>query len=382
MTSTQTVPVVMYHSVLDAHSPAPELLHHLSFPGPIFRAQLDAINSMGYRTITLDDLWAWKQGQTQIPEKAVVLTFDDGYRNNWTLVHPELEKRDMCATLFVNPTFVRPAGDDEAASHAGYLSWDELRAMAESGVWRIESHTMTHDFRFTAPEIVDFHRPGTDYYWLYWLDRPDRKSHWMSDNWQAHVPYGRPVYRFGRALSGQVYHEDPAVRAGLEAHVVAHGGVNFFAQPGWREALLSLGRDLLAQHPGRMETEEEARARTLDELVASKREIEARVGQPVRHVCWPGGGYRPEWGALALEVGYRSYTLASREPGVNRQGTPPHEVKRLSFSHNLGRWGKLPGHIGYRLAVRAKLGATSESGFWAVVQRIARRFSSRGGGEV
>lgn len=374
--SEQIVPVLMYHSVLHPSTKAPALLQHLSITQQTFAAHLDRIQHMGYKTVTLDDLWGWKRGNVNLPKKAIVLTFDDGYLDNWIVAHPELAKRGMCATVFVNPTFVQSKRQSCGAStdpSLGYLSWQDLREMVASGVWSVESHTLTHDFTFVSPNIIDYHRPDTDYYWLYWLEYPNQKPCWIRDDWASKIPFGRPVFEFDRTLARPLYKENPLVRQVLEEFVREQGGAEFFSRKNWRQQLDNLAQKELMRDSGELETEASLEARVLHELTESKRVIEYYLERPVYHVCWPGGAYHPKWVDLALSVGYRSCTLSSRDSGANVRASPTHQVKRLSFSHNLGIWSGLPFHLAEKCMVTIKLHAISGNEPWKTIFPLVRR---------
>lgn len=84
-------------------------------------------------------------GLTALPPRAVALTFDDGYRDNYTNVFPVLRRYGFTATFFVITGKV---------GHPGYMSWAELREMSAAGML-IESHTVTHPVltRLPAPAL-------------------------------------------------------------------------------------------------------------------------------------------------------------------------------------------------------------------------------------
>jgi peptidoglycan/xylan/chitin deacetylase (PgdA/CDA1 family) len=108
----------------------------LSVSPDMFARQLDRLQAEGYTTISLYDLLAHLWQGAPLPEKAVVLTFDDGYRDNYANAFPLLRERGMTATLFVTTDFM-----DEA--RADYLTWDMAREMLAAGI-SIESHGRNH----------------------------------------------------------------------------------------------------------------------------------------------------------------------------------------------------------------------------------------------
>ena len=100
-----------------------------------FDAQMEYLSSHGYVTITPDELYSGLNGELELPKKPVLITFDDGYADNYTNAFPILKYYGMRATIFVIPAFV--------SKYKNYLTWEELREM-ESGGITIESHTMNH----------------------------------------------------------------------------------------------------------------------------------------------------------------------------------------------------------------------------------------------
>lgn len=99
-----------------------------------FAAQMDALKEDGYTTISVLDFLRAKKGKQELPEKPVIVTFDDGYSDNYTEALPILEKRGMKATLFMVTNDI---------GLPGYLSWDQLFDMEKRGI-ELGSHTANH----------------------------------------------------------------------------------------------------------------------------------------------------------------------------------------------------------------------------------------------
>lgn len=338
------VPVVMYHSV------GPEkpgwAWNHLVMPAAVFERQMRALRDHGWTAISLTDLRAHISSGAPLPEKPVVLTFDDGYLDNYVFAWPIMKRYGHRAVIWVSTDFVdpserlRPTLDDVLAGRAreedlpvtGFLSWAEMREMTASGTIEIQSHAVTHTWYPCGPEIVDFHRPrGVDGYephpWLGWNRFPARKYAYMTERPEDEVPPGTPVYRHGKSLAVRRWLEDGSLADLLVGHVARAGGAAYFERPGWRAEL----ERVAAGHAGggRMETGEEYRARVLAELVDSKRTIEGALGVPVDFLCWPGGGRNPEALRLAAEAGYLATTTHYRDPSRrNLHGQDPREINR------------------------------------------------------
>lgn len=123
------VPILNYHRVSDTDD-NPATLKVADFD-----AQMKYLVDSGYKVISPDDLLdAWESGKP-LPEKPIVLTFDDGHADIYNNVFPILQKYNMRATVFVVT--------DHMGS-ADYLTWDMARALQNGGFVDIESHTMSY----------------------------------------------------------------------------------------------------------------------------------------------------------------------------------------------------------------------------------------------
>jgi len=96
---------------------------------------LDWLEANGYSTVGLADVYDHWYNEKPLPEKPIVLTFDDGYRNMYDIVLPLLLARDMQATFFLYPAkFNTPTG----------LTPDMVATLAKNGM-EIGSHTSNHN---------------------------------------------------------------------------------------------------------------------------------------------------------------------------------------------------------------------------------------------
>jgi polysaccharide deacetylase len=84
-----------------------------------------------------------------LPPNSILITFDDGYKNNYTLAFPILKKYNMKATIFLNTKFIEK---DET-----YLNWDEIREMYESGLIDFQLHTHSHQLTVKDIEVLAFY---------------------------------------------------------------------------------------------------------------------------------------------------------------------------------------------------------------------------------
>lgn len=347
------VPALMFHTVgLERH---PWVWSEISESVESFESKISLLAAKKFCTISWSDLYSYMGGTKDVPLDSILLTFDDGYLDNWVFIYPLLKKYGMQATIFVNPDFVQPGDqarpnlDDvwsgrcrrEDLTIAGFLNWAELESMQRSGVIDIQSHARTHTWYFSGPEIVDFYvpRPIEPYPWLLWNARPDRKPFYLSENQQDFVPWGTPVFEHEKSLIVRRFYPDEQLVRRVTDHVADHGGKEFFNQSDWESRLRALAASTTEgrSFPGRYETDPEYEARVHDELAGSKAMLEEKLGKSVDFVCWPGGGNNDTVRRIAKEVGYKAWTLSSRDQGEKRNiaGTDPRTIKRIATSNSI-----------------------------------------------
>lgn len=340
------VPMVMYHSVADADADWP--FSHLSCPVAVFESHLKALRRANFQTITLKMLYEHMSEGNEIPSKSVVLTFDDGYLDNWVYAYPLMKKYGYSGVIFVNPDFVDPSSKprpnledvwNKKASvkdlpKNGFLSWSEMKVMEHSGVIDIQSHTMTHTWYFSSDEIIDFHNPDDTFWWLAWNANPERKYLWMSEDQHTLVPWGTPIYKHEKSLATRRYFPDEGLSKSVVTFVMNEGNEAFFANINWRGKLLSFVQQYQNEHDlsGYYESDQAYEDRIREELAKAKSVIEQNLDKTVEFLCWPGGGYDEFSMEISKSVGYIASTLSSRDIGgrKNRVGEDPTRWSRTS----------------------------------------------------
>lgn len=122
------IPVLYYHSVDE------NAANEVTITPEKLQEQLDYINDNNYVTITMTELYDHIEKNKPIPEKSILITFDDGYMNNYTEAFPMLKELNMTATIFC-------VGNSLDGSY--YLSEEAIKEMSDYGI-DIESHTVNH----------------------------------------------------------------------------------------------------------------------------------------------------------------------------------------------------------------------------------------------
>jgi poly-beta-1,6-N-acetyl-D-glucosamine N-deacetylase len=158
----QGVPVMLFHQVNKKSNTHPdELEQYFSY-----------LKSNNYNTHTLAEIDALFAAQHKIPKKSVLLTFDDGYADNYTIVFPLLKKYNLKAVFFVNTLFIKDTADRSEISYEHsdtvntnliqkyfnqqdprseqYITWAEMAEMEASGLVDIQCHSHRHGMVFST----------------------------------------------------------------------------------------------------------------------------------------------------------------------------------------------------------------------------------------
>lgn len=312
-----------------------------------FSRRLAHLADNGYVALSADEHLAVLRGQREAPARAVVLTFDDGRGSVWSVAAPLLRKHGMKAVVFLVPGRIRsrpgpmsPTWEDVEAGRAeeaavlhredgegALLSWEEAEALARTGLFDFQSHTLRHARVHTGPSLAGFVTPrsrrGYDAFDQPLLRDADR------DLMGEDAPLGAPLLRSAPRTSEETrFFEAPEVRAACVADVEESGGEGFFLRSDWEARLRRVfGR---ARVRGRLETADERVEAVRSELADSRRLIEERTGRRVRHLCYPWHAAGPTARRLAVETGYET-AFCGKVPGtpITRPGGDPRSIARI-----------------------------------------------------
>jgi peptidoglycan/xylan/chitin deacetylase (PgdA/CDA1 family) len=135
-----SVPILMYHAV--SPDPKPET-RQLSVSPAQFAEQMELLADRGCTPLTTAELAGiWRGGGRALPDRPVLITFDDGYEGVHTHALPSLAKHGFVSTLFVSTGWLRGAYDTGGGLDA-MLDWPQVRALAGQGM-EIGGHSHTH----------------------------------------------------------------------------------------------------------------------------------------------------------------------------------------------------------------------------------------------
>ena len=124
------IPVLNYHQINDEDE------NLLTVSTEEFETQLAWLEANGYHTITAAELADALEGKGNLPERPILITFDDGYIDNYKCAFPILKKHNMKAIIFLISEYV--------SLYPNYLTWEQLAEMQSAGI-EFGSHTVDHN---------------------------------------------------------------------------------------------------------------------------------------------------------------------------------------------------------------------------------------------
>ena len=131
------VPVLLYHKV----SPGQGEKYRIS--PEKFASQMEYLFRKRYQTISPDNLLEFVKEETPPPPKSILVTFDDGYKDNFTQAYPILRKYRFKATIFLVAQYIGKKNEWSRKKDEEMLSWEEITKMKEDG-FSFGSHSRTH----------------------------------------------------------------------------------------------------------------------------------------------------------------------------------------------------------------------------------------------
>lgn len=128
-----------------------------------FEAEMKWLHDRGYRTLSLDEFYAWHEGKKELPPKSVVITFDDGYQNVIEHGLPIMKKYNIKATMFMIGVMMTETQEDEG--ELDYIGRDTMQRVQEeypNFAFQSHSYDLHHDsnrnaviFKKTDKEIME-----------------------------------------------------------------------------------------------------------------------------------------------------------------------------------------------------------------------------------
>lgn len=138
-TRTVRVPILMYHRIAVLAGDEPAVTVDLTVDPGEFTLQMQWLQDNGYTSITQMQLYRALEEGEPLPDKPVLITFDDGYRGIATIAAPIMTRVDMVGTAYVITDRIA----NLKKTSPTWLTWSQLRTLEQRG-WDIGSHTVAH----------------------------------------------------------------------------------------------------------------------------------------------------------------------------------------------------------------------------------------------
>ena len=141
------LPILMYHQISEKSN---KWGKYVISPQE-FESDIKLIVERGYTSVTIADLIAYTQGDFDMPEKPIMITFDDGYESDYVYALPILKKYNVKAVSSTVGAYTELYSQPGIHKHVNYahLSWDEMKEMLESGLFEIQNHSYNlHNFDY------------------------------------------------------------------------------------------------------------------------------------------------------------------------------------------------------------------------------------------
>ncbi len=300
-----------------------------------------------FKTITLDDVYEYLTTDKQIEKPSIVISFDDGYADNFVYAYPILKKYGLKATIFpissrINrEETVRPTLEDywngkvsfnelhkpktmgqanfeflKYGKSDDFLTVGELNKMKD--VFDIQGHAGVHAKVFYEDKILDFY-DGKNGHWSNIYAYGESNDFSKLDE----PKIGYPLFPDKNNL---------AVKRGfLKKEVkdyINSIDKSFFEKSGWKE---NLKKELTEKFNSflEFETDEEREKRIREEFESSKKDLESMVGKKIRHLSYPFGHYDEFLVNITKDYFDSAYTV---EKGIIKKGQNLHKLPRIAIS--------------------------------------------------
>ena len=350
----------------------PVLMHHYvsNYPNTtavtpaVFEDQCRVLAENGWFGVSLAEAEAYLLHGESLPPKSFLMTFDDGYLDNYVHAWPIMREYGQQGAIFVvsdridrasaeqagnpepRPTLGEvwaggrevedlPPVDEPMRTEAGgyetrqdlFFTWAEARKMEQSGVVSIAAHSLAHNSVFAGPDFKDFYRPGPQHRTFY--------RTWPEFLW------GMPRFKAVPELANRAFLPLPELVQLVEETVPQDedGAWEFFRNPGLVDELALKVEKLKARH-GRLgleEPAEHARRRWAETMRENHAVLYRELGHAVRSFCWPWGKFSQEAREAGLEAGFEAFFTVALGP--NPPGSAL-EVKRFKVRNKDGDWLK------------------------------------------
>lgn len=129
-----------YHDIIPEEERVPPF-DRVAVSQAHFESHFAWLKQSGYKVVSLEEIITASQGGRPLPEKSVLLTFDDGYESFYTRVYPLLKKYRYPAVVALVGAWMRDPEAKERPANKRLLSWTQVRELIDSGLVEVASHS-------------------------------------------------------------------------------------------------------------------------------------------------------------------------------------------------------------------------------------------------
>lgn len=300
----KAVPIFLYHQVNNLSNVKPEL----------FEEHLKIIKSLEMKTATITEYF-----EKKVTKNTVLITFDDGYYDNFKYVFPLLKKYNMKATIFLNTLYIGNDRENNTkidtnfntnlkaikkymetgnGSTEQYMSWEEIKLMYDSGLVDFQAHSHKHMPIFTNNKILGFTKKEK-------MDSTDLYLYGKLEN-------DFPIFRKRGEYTGKATIIKKEFFQIFREYYLKNLKNKFKEKELLKEAQKFINKNKIYFH---LETDGEYENRIKEEYLKNKDLIEKNVGNKVLFFCWPWGHRSKETMKVLKKYGVKGFI--STKKGTN-----------------------------------------------------------------
>lgn len=127
------IPIFLYHNIVENKEQIE--YDYMQTDKETFEKQIKGLQSFGYKVITYEELQKYKNGEIAIPKHSCLIDFDDGYEQNYTIALEIIKKYNIPVNIYVI---------DNCVGTPGYMTWEQIKQMDETGLVTINTHGKEH----------------------------------------------------------------------------------------------------------------------------------------------------------------------------------------------------------------------------------------------
>lgn len=337
-----SLPILMYHGIN-------RYKHRLCVSPELFEEHCRSLVEAGWRGISLEEVQNYYLNKKPLPKKSVLITFDDGYLDNYVYAEPILRKYGHHGVIFPvlaeldENNLQRPTMEDleknpdrvselpnihgrhviirhgRRVTGQNFCTWAELRHMHQQGNLQAAPHSLRHNRVITS----------LDYTWHY---HPNMPVNGYFSATPYDTPWGFPAFSLGHYLADRNYIIKQELFELVQRLVPqeAKAAKAFLAN---KENIQHLHKAITELGPlGTLESKEECRTRLHEEFVACRDIFMERLDETPKSFCWPWGFYSRAALREAKKLGFKLFFVTMPGPNFHWRPSVIHRISVESIS--------------------------------------------------